>query len=247
MLRTIIIDDEKRGRSVLQQMLHKYCSGTVEIVAMAESADAGRKAIAECSPDLVFLDVEMPKESGLELLQSFGKIDFEVIFVTAHENYAIQAIKMSALDYLLKPVNLKELKDAVARAEEKIKAGKSPVAVESFLQTMKSAHSKIGLPTRIGVVFVQINDILRCESESNYTTIFLANGEKHTSAKTLKDFEQLLTEYNFIRIHQSHLVNALHIKQYLKGDGGTIILTDNSTVEVSRRHKEELMKRLLLV
>ncbi len=243
MIRTIIIDDETKGRQVLQQMLTKYCP-SIEIVSMASTAKEGRKAITEHHPDLVFLDVEMPHENGFEMLEHFQQIDFNIIFVTAHHHYAINAIRVSALDYLLKPVNLKELKAAVEKAESKTKNEAIADQMNVLLQNLKNVHPKIGLPTRNGLVFVQIEDIIRCESDSNYTTIHLTSREKYVAAKTLKEFDELLSKHEFIRIHQSHLINASHIKQYVRGDGGSVILSNGSSIEVSRRHKEQLLQRI---
>lgn len=243
MIRTIIIDDETKGRQVLQQMLTKYCPG-VKIVAMASSAKEGRQAIAEHHPDLVFLDVEMPHENGFEMLEHFGQIDFNIVFVTAHHHYAINAIRVSALDYLLKPVNLKELKAAVEKAESKRKNDTISIQMDALFHNLKNVHPKIGLPTRNGLVFVQIEAIIRCESDSNYTTIHVAGGEKYVAAKTLKEFDELLRKDGFIRVHQSHLVNSSHIKQYIRGDGGSVVLSDGSTIEVSRRHKEQLLQKI---
>ncbi len=245
MLRTIIIDDEPKGRSALEQLLKQFCPN-VTIIAIAESAEKGKRFIEEHKPDLVFLDVEMPFQNGFELLQSFPKIDFKVIFVTGHDHYAIKAIKFSALDYLLKPIDIKELKSAVEKAESTLRQKSSNEQFEVFFHSLKNVHGKIGVPTRNGLLFVEIQNIIRCEAESNYTTLFVTGGEKHVASKTLKEFEAMLTEFNFLRIHQSHLVNTQHIKQYIKGDGGSIILTDGSEVEVSRKHKDTLLKKMMM-
>ena len=243
MIRTIIIDDETKGRQVLQQMLTKYCPA-VEIVATANSAKDGRKAILEHKPDLVFLDVEMPHENGFEMLEHLDKVDFSVIFVTAHHHYAINAIRVSAVDYLLKPVNLSELKAAVEKAASRMKSETIANQMDVLFQNLKNVHPKIGIPTRNGLVFVKIEEILRCASDSNYTTIHLTSGEKYVAAKTLKEFDELLARHGFIRVHQSHLINSSHIKQYIRGDGGSVVLSDGSTVEVSRRHKEQLLQKI---
>lgn len=244
MLRTIIIDDEPKGRSALQQMLQKFCPA-VEVLETAESAEAGKKIIQQHKPDLVFLDVEMPFQDGFEMLQSMEKIDFKVIFCTGHNHYAIKAIRFSALDYLMKPIDIKELKAAVEKAEHSIRPKNSNEQFDVFFHNLKNVYGKIGVPTRNGLLFVEINNILRCESDSNYTRIYTLNGEKHIASKTLKEFEGLLTECNFVRIHQSHLVNLNHIKEYVKGDGGSVILVDGTEVEVSRKNKDVLLKRLM--
>jgi two-component system LytT family response regulator len=244
MLRTIIIDDEKKNRIVLQKMLEQHCQKEIEIVALCENALLGKDAIETYKPDLIFLDVEMPKQNGFEMLQSLKSLDFSVVFVTAHDHYAIKAIKFSALDFLLKPIDAKELKLAVEKAERNSQKAKSNEQFHILFHSLNSTHKKIALPTRNGLVVVNVSEILRCEAESNYTRIFLTNQELFLASKTLKDFEQLLEECNFVRIHQSHLVNFEHIKKYNKGDGGSVILTDGTEVEVSRRQKEVLLRKL---
>lgn len=187
MLRTVIIDDEPKGRKLLQQMVEKFCPD-LEVSALAASAEEGIRAIKEFKPDLVFLDVEMPGD-GFGMLNSLGTVDFTVIFVTGHQHYAIRAIKASALDYLLKPINPAELRAAVNRALTFRAKSQSGGAYEALIQGLKHLHTKVGIPTQKGLVFVESTEILRCEADSNYTRIFLKSGERHYAAKTLKEFE----------------------------------------------------------
>lgn len=246
-IRTVIIDDESNGRDILVALLEKFCP-SLDILGTAENADAGKEMIDSLKPQLVFLDINMPGKTGFELLQQFESIDFEVIFVTAHDNYALKAFKFSAIDYILKPIDLEDLKTAVKKAEEKLVfKGKPNERYNEFLNNIKNIQNpfdKLGLATRDGLIFIKISDIIRCESDVNYTWFYLEKGEKILASKTLKDFEEMLDEYNFYRIHKSHLINLAHLKRYIKGEGGSVIMSDNSEVEVSRRNKEGLMKRL---
>lgn len=244
---TIIIDDESNGRDILTALLEKFCP-SLEILGTADNAESGKKIIDQLKPQLVFLDINMPGQTGFDMLQQFDAIDFEVIFVTAHDNYALKAFKFSAIDYILKPIDLEDLKAAVKKAEEKLAFKEKPKErYNEFFNNIKNIQNpfdKLGLATRDGLIFIKISDIIRCESDVNYTWFYLEKGEKILASKTLKDFEEMLDEYNFYRIHKSHLVNLSHLKRYIKGEGGSVIMSDNSEVEVSRRNKEGLMKRL---
>lgn len=247
MIRAIIIDDERIGRETLQSLLKQYCPN-VSVVAQADSVDGGRRAIATHDPDLVFLDIEMPFGNGFELLDGIADARFEVIFTTAYDQYAIRAIRTAALDYLLKPIDRDELVSAVEKAEKKTGGARSlNLNLEVLLENLKHAtseHSKIALPTDDGLTLVGVNDIIRCEADGNYTRFFLQNREQLIVSKTLKDFETLLGEMNFLRVHHSHLVNIDHVKKYVRGEGGVVIMSDTAAVPVSRRKKEELIRRL---
>ncbi len=244
-IRAIIIDDEAGNRENLQRMLERHC-GNVQVLAVAASAIEGIDAISTHSPDLVFLDIEMPHANGFELLESLPRIDFEVIFVTAFDHYAIRAIKFCALDYLLKPIDLLELKVAVEKVSEKLQRARENESMEIFMQNRRNPQQvkKIALPTADKVDFVAVNEIVRCQGESNYTHIFLANGKKILVSRTLKEYEELLSEYNFLRVHQSHLVNVAEVKTYVKRDGGYIVMSDGAEVSVSKQKKEAVLTRL---
>jgi two-component system LytT family response regulator len=245
-LKAVIIDDEARSRKALQIALSDYCP-SVQIAAIAETPEDGIEAIIKHKPDIVFLDVQMPGMSGFDLLSHFPEIDFDVVFITAHDHYAIKAIRFSALDYLLKPIQIDELMAAVKKAEEKKNHRHTNWQYKSLYENMRSSHSasgSIAVPTGDGLLFIKTHDIIRCEAEGNYVLIHQAGKEKILITKTLGDIEAMLDPAAFCRVHNSHLVNLAHIKKYVKGDGGYVIMSDNSTVDVSRRKKEEFMQML---
>ena len=246
MIRAIIVEDEEKARSNLMQILSEYCSN-VEVVDAQDNVKSGVQAIQQHSPDLVFLDVHMQGETGFDLLEQIGSIDFEIIFTTAHNEYAVKAFKFSAIDYLLKPVDIDELINAVKKAGDKIKHDATKERYELVIENLKgqkSTFNKIALPTAEGLIFVQVAEIIRCESEDNYTHFFLKDGERILVSKTIKYFEELLTDQDFFRVHQSHLININHIKEYHKGEGGYAIMSDDSAVIVSRRKKEAFLTKL---
>ncbi len=247
MIRAIIIDDERIGRETLESLLSDCCPD-VAVVAQADSIEAGRAAITKHDPDLVFLDIEMPFGNGFELLEALPGARFEVIFTTAYDQYAIRAIRFSALDYLLKPIDRDELIAAVAKARKRLSGSRVlnqnlEVLLENLRHTA-SEHNKIALPTDDGLILVQVTQIIRCEADGNYTRFYLAGGEAMLVSKTLKEFETLLAEMNFLRIHHSHLVNVSHVRKYVRGEGGLVVMSDSTSVPVSRRKKDELIRRL---
>lgn len=243
MLRTIIIDDEQDSREALRLSLEKYCND-VELVAVCDNPQSGIEQIKSKKPDLVFLDVQMPHMSGFDVLHQFPKMNFEVIFVTAHNHYAIKAIKFSALDYLLKPVGIDELQAAIKRAHEKTKDDDNSVRYRSFFENIKNKEQGIGklsIPTLEGLLFIDFDEIIRCKAEDNYTEIFLKNKQKIVVSRTLGDIEEMLEGNSFFRVHQTHLINLKYLKKYIKGDGGQVVMNDGSTVDVARRKKEEFL------
>lgn len=246
MLKAVIIDDEARGRQTLLNLLQMHCP-QVEVVAQADSGANGIEVIKLHQPDLVFLDVEMPEMTGFEMLDKMPAHDFSVVFTTAHSEHAIKAIKFSAMDYLLKPIDADELMEAVERVEESL----SQRQEEQYTLLLKNKNGdkphfeKIALPTSEGYVFVPIKEILRCEASGSYTIFHLVNKDSILVCKNLKEYEELLNEGNFYRVHHSHLVNIDHIQRYLRGDGGQLVLTDGSVVEVSRRKKEAFLEHLM--
>ena len=240
MIKAIIIDDEHSGRQSLQQALGQYCPD-VEILQSCESPETGITAIRIQKPDLVFLDVQMPNLSGFDVLQKLSPIDFEVIFVTSYDQYAIKAIKFSAIDYLLKPVDVDDLIHAVQRARENLQKNGKQQRYQSVLHNINYASGKIeklAVPTLEGIDFFRTDDIIYCEADGSYTTLYMAGHQKQVISKNLKDFENLLTNSGFCRVHNSHLINMGHIQKYIKGDGGYVILTDNHHVDISRRRKD---------
>lgn len=247
MIRTIIIDDEKSSRETLSAFLKMYCP-EIDLIAEADSAEQGIELLNKHAPDLLFLDVELPLGSGFDLLEAIDHTDFDVIFTTAHDQYALQAIKVCALDYLLKPINLAELKSAISKItmdNRKTSGSQLSTFVENVGNINKQL-SKIVLPTIDGFEVVHVNNIVRCQADKNYTIFVLENKTKVMVSKTLKEYEEMLTDFDFIRVHQSHLVNASHVQRYIKGTGGYVKMSDDSIIEVSRRKKELLMQRFQL-
>lgn len=244
-IRAIIIEDEKSNRENLAKILAEYCR-QVEIVALCSSAVEGRKAITEHLPDLVFLDIEMPGGSGFSLLESIDTINFEVIFVTAFDHYGIKAVKFCALDYLLKPIDILELTRAVGKVENRLTEKSENLRMKTLLANRQSEtkNPKIALPLSDKIEFIEISSINRCEGEGNYTHIYLKTGENILASKTLKEFDELLTDHNFLRVHQSHLINLNEVKSYVKTDGGYIKMKDGSSVSISRQRREMVMETL---
>lgn len=242
-IKSIIVDDEKHGRENLAGLLKEYCR-EINIVGEAASVEEAIKLINECKPDLIFLDIEMPGKNGFELLEHFHQFDFEVIFVTAYDSYAIKAIRFSAADYILKPINYKELQNAVHKVAAIIRSKKENYRLRNLLDNIQQPqHAKIGLPTSDKVDFVDVNDIVYCKSEGSYTTIYLLDKQILVS-KNIGEFEDLLAEHSFLRVHKTFLVNLNHVAAYLKTDGGTLEMTGGAKIPISRRRKELVVNRL---
>lgn len=245
MIDVIIIDDEKHSREALSRLLAANCQD-IEVKAKCSNANEGEQAILEYKPDIIFLDIEMPESLGFDLINRLKEINFEIIFTTAFSQYAIQAIRFSALDYLLKPIIAEDLTEAVRRATNKINSLHQRQKIDVLINNIKYLNKdrKIALPTLGGLEFVTIGDIIRCESDNTYTIFYMANKTKIVVSKSIGEYEDLLMDYHFLRVHQSHLINLRYVKNYQKGEGGLIVMEDNSAVDVSRRRKEQLMARL---
>lgn len=244
-LKAIIVEDEEASRTTLNNYLIKYCKG-VNVVAMADSVKTGLAAIKEHNPDVVFLDIEMPYGNAFDLLEALDEISFEIIFVTAYRDYAIKALNMSAAYYILKPIDIDELVVAVEKIKEHKKEGEDVFHTKILMDNIKTnniQHKKIVLPQMDGFEVININEIIRAEANDNYTNFFLTNGKKYLVSKTLKYFDELLTEFDFIRTHKSHLVNLQYITKYIKGKGGQVRMIDDSYVDVSATRKNELLER----
>jgi two-component system LytT family response regulator len=241
-IRAIIIEDEQHNRENLLQMIAGHCPD-IEIVAVCSSAGEGRKNLLINHPDLIFLDIEMPGESGFSMLENLPQIDFEVIFVTAYDYYGIKAIKFSALDYLLKPVDANDLISAVEKAKEKILQKQENLRLRNMLANAHRSHTDkmLALSLSDKVEFIEVASIIRCESDGNYTTFYLKKGEKLLVSKTLKEYDELLSPYGFLRVHQSHLINLKEIKSFIKADGGYIKMKDGSSVSISRQRREMVL------
>lgn len=247
MIDAIIIDDETHCINHLTGLLATYCGSLIRLAGSANTVADGWRLILDTQPQLVFLDIQLQDETSFDLLNRFPVIDFEIIFITAHEKYAIRAFKFSAIDYLLKPVDPDDLRQAVARLEQKRSKEERAQRFETLIYNLKSGPGlprRISVPTVKGLEFLPVQEIIRCESHINYTSIFLTNGHKLTVARTLKEFEEMLSEHNFFRVHNSHLINLAWIKRYHRGKGGSVLMTDNTEIEVSTRRKEELLKKL---
>jgi len=233
----IIIDDEKDARDSLQTRINKYFN-EINVLACLPSAKDGIVAIKELKPDLVFLDIEMPKANGFTVLESFTNPDFEVIFITAHENYTLKAIKVNTLDYLLKPVDQEDLEKAIEKFKYKISKKKKEIKLFS---TNENQNHKLLIPCSYGFDFVNINDIIYCKADRNYTIINLINNQKKTISKSIKEFEKQLSEHHFIRIHQSFLINFRHINSYRKSKGGSVVMSNNDELSVSSAKKDDFL------
>ncbi|MBL0183487.1 MAG: response regulator transcription factor [Chitinophagaceae bacterium] len=245
MITAIIIDDEAKGRLALRQKLNSYCPN-VNILAEAVDGIEALAAIEKLHPQLIFLDIEMPKMNGFEMLNNIKEKKFQIIFTTAYDQYAIKAIKYAAFDYLLKPVDIEELKTAVSRADnsENQQTKKQIELLQQNMEHPKKQLNKLAIPTLEGLLFFDINDIIHLEANSNYTFIHFSGNPKITASKTLKEFEEILPESIFFRTHHSHLINLNYIKKYIKGDGGQIEMQDGTYIDVSRRKKEEFLKAI---
>ena len=246
MLTAIIIDDETNSRNALRQKITKHCNN-VMIIADCENGEEGIEKIETQKPDIIFLDIEMPRMNGFTMLQQIKNKNFEVIFITAYDHYAIKAIKFSALDYLLKPVEVEDLKAAVEKVTQKRKQMDGNKRVELLVQNFleeKTAHQRIAISSMEGLQFVTTNDIIYLEANSNYTSFYLADNRKITATKTLKDFEEILPASMFIRIHHSYIINKNGIEKYIKGEGGQVVMKNGVTLDVARRKKEEFMKAI---
>lgn len=247
MIKAIVIDDEELGRSVLKNLIQKYCP-EISVVGEASNIKEAKKVISETNPSLVFLDIEMPGGSGFDLLEQLKGSDFSVIFTTAYNQYAVKAFRYSAADYLLKPINIDELLIAVKKVMNPISKKTMQSSMDHLMDSYNnqgvSKNNKLALPTQEGLVFIDINDIVRCEADGKYTHCYILGGKKLYSTRSLKDFEEQLTPRGFCRIHHAHLVNLNHIKNYVKGEGGQVLMVNGDSVIVSKRKKEEFLNRL---
>ena len=237
----VIIDDENNNVDNLRTLLNRHCP-EVAVVGTASSAEEGKTLLLSLKPGLLFLDIQMPGKTGFDLLRDLNEFDFEVIFVTAYDKFAIQAMKFSAVDYLLKPINIAELQAAVARAEKRYRLKTQNNHLENLIRLIQSQQNKdehrIGLTTLKETRFVKTSEIVRCESSNNYSTFYLNGGEQILVSKPIYEYEELLGGYGFIRCHQSHIVNKAFIKSWIKEYGGSLLLFDGTDIPVSRNKKD---------
>ena len=245
MIKAIIIDDEMHCRKTLSMLLKEYCPN-VHVLEQCEDAQTGIQAIRRFSPDLVFLDIEMPHMNGFEMLEQFPEIPFAVVFTTGYDQYAIKAFRFSALDYLLKPIDHEELKKAIDKISLHIQT-LLPQQLEILLQRLQhqpTSISKVAVPTMEGLQMISVDSIISCASDRNYTVLMLKDKQKIVVSRILKDIEEMLEDYAFLRVHHSYIVNLNEINKYIKGEGGYLIMNDGSSIDVSRSRKEILLKKL---
>ncbi len=246
MINALIVDDEIKGRLFLRQLVDKFIP-QVKIVGEAANASEAREAIASTQPQLVFLDIEMPGKSGIELLKEIPEINFEVIFVTAFNKYAVEAFKLGAVDYLLKPVSPSDLTRAIERVAAHLQIHEQQKKkLEVLKQQFGQPFSKITVPTASGFEFIDFADITYLHSDGNYTHIKQKDGKAILATRLLGEFEEILEPYNFFRIHKSYIINLTHIKKYTKGEGGVVMMSDGSEIDVARRIKDAFLKKVQL-
>ncbi len=247
MIRSIIIDDERLSRLTLRKLLEMYCPA-VEVIGEAENTSEASALVKALKPDLIFLDVAMPQKNGIDFLQEQEEINFEVIFVTAHDKYVLQAIRFAAVDYLQKPVSENLLVTAVSNAGKRIQQRANFQQVETFLHNIKQQTGQqsmqLCIPSIKGFQVVELNDIVYCEAENTYTYIHFKDGKKMLASRPLMDYELMLQDSLFFRTHKSFLVNMKHIKEYQKGEGGFVIMSNGKQLEVSRRKKETFLAKM---
>jgi two-component system, LytTR family, response regulator len=244
MLNVVIIEDEAHGQETLKNLLKDYCEN-IEIAGIAGSVKEGIKAIEAIKPDLIFLDIELHTGTGFEILENVNRYDFEVIFTTAYENYAIKAIKFSAIDYLLKPIDITELREAVDKVRKRREQSLDNHKLLNFLKNLQGQNDSqkiITLATSEGMEFIPVADIIKLEANGSYTTFYLKQGRSLLVSKNLKEYENLLSEHGFFRVHHSCMINLNQVERYVKSEGGSIILKDGSQADISQKKKEKFLE-----
>lgn len=244
MITALLVDDEKNCTDVLHWQLETYCP-EVKVLCECNTPEEAFQKIRELKPDLVFMDIEMPRMNAFELLNALQPVTFEIIFTTAYNHFAVLAFKEKAIDYLIKPIEKTDLVNAVEKVINKKVSMHSAEKMEQLLSMFREqlkVSRKIALPTNEGISFIQVDEIIRVQSDNNYSFVFLRNGEKVCISKTLKQIEESLTGQPFFRVHQSHLVNLNHIEKFIKDGGGYLVMSDKSTITVARQRKEAFME-----
>lgn len=249
-MKAVIVDDEMDGIHTLQKMLALHCP-QVKVINSFFNAATAAKEISAAQPDLLFLDIQMPGKTGLELLAELPERNFEVIFVTAYNEYMLQALQFSAVDYLLKPVDEDRLIEAVERAEQRLKEGRKEKQSDALLYNIEKAgkpmEMRLCLPTFKGFLIVKLEEIIYCEAERSYTIFHLSDGKTLTVSKPLLDYDNMLKDAGFFRVHKSFLINLIHVREYHRGEGGFVIMNNKAEIEVSRRKKELFLEQVKLV
>jgi len=246
LLKAILVDDEVSSLQNLQQKIVEFCPG-IKVVATVQKPEEAIFLIRHHNPDVIFLDIEMPRMSGFRVLEELQDVQAEIIFTTAYNHYAIDAIRISAFDYLVKPISVEDLQNAVNRlvvqhdrqTQEKLNV------LRRSLQESKSQEDRIAIPTSEGMEFINIKNIVRIESSSNYSKLYLLNGQTILVTRLLKDFEEMLLPYRFYRVHHSHLINLTYIKKYIRGEGGQVVMQNGDMIDVARRKKDEFLKLIV--
>lgn len=245
-IRAVLVDDEYQARSLLGKLIEDNFSG-IEIIGQATDVQSAFEAIQSLKPDLVFLDIQMRNETGFDLLLRFSNIRFDVIFITAYHEYALKAFRFNAIDYLLKPILLTELNEAIEKVKRKGLSAQH-VSIEQLIRLQESISNpqripeKITVPTSNGFILLSLTDILYCEAQNNYTQFHLSNGQIITSSYTLKQYHEMLTNYDFFRANRSFLINLTHVKMYKRNDGGLIVMDNGIEVELSHQQKESFLQ-----
>jgi len=241
----LIVEDESHQQLRLTELLQGHPE--FRIAGIASTVDEAKKMLQVSMPELVFLDVLLPPQTSFDLLNSLSSIPFSIIFTTSFEEYAVKAFRLSAVDYLLKPVSSEDLQSALVKFKEKKKAADTSAHIRLLLDNLEGKReipTKVALPTLTGFIFVPVKEIIRCASDNTYTTFFLVDKRKIVVSKTLKECEQLLSDYKFVRVHNSHVINIDYVSEYIRGEGGIAKMSDGSQVDVSRRRKEEFLRHL---
>jgi len=243
LLKAILVDDELSSLQNLQQKITEFCP-EIKILATPNKPEEALFLLRHYKPDVVFLDIEMPRMNGFRMLEELQEIDADIIFTTAYNHYAIDAIRISAFDYLMKPISVEDLQNAVARLMTKHRRQTSEKlsVLKKSLQENRSQEDRIAIPTSEGMEFINIKNIVRIESSSNYSKLHLLSGQTLLVTRLLKDFEEMLLPYRFYRVHHSHVINLTYIKKYIRGEGGQIVMQNGDVIDVARRKKEEFLK-----
>jgi two-component system LytT family response regulator len=244
MITALLVDDDKHLRTGLKALLDRYTDDIV-IVGEAESVKTGIIAIEKLRPQVIFLDIHLSDGTGFDILEKVGKINAHIVFITAHEEYAVKAFRFSALDFLLKPVDFEELQTTILKIKDATGKTNSFEHIDLLLENIRKKvdnYKRIALSTSDGIHLFDVSDIIRCEAKVNYTQFFIKNHKPVLISRTLKEYEELLTEHGFERIHQSHLINLSYLKSYIKNDGGYVVMADNTNIPIAQSKKEKLQE-----
>ncbi|MEK8180303.1 LytTR family DNA-binding domain-containing protein [Flavobacterium buctense] len=252
MITALLIDDDSNLRNGMKSLLARYAP-EIRIIGEAESVETGTALLLQNPPQVLFLDIHLGDGSGFDLLEEVnkkGKLNSQIVFITAHEQYAIKAFRFSALDFLLKPVDPEELEKVIGKLKNIIDKNDNVAHIDLLLENIRKKvdnFKRIALSNSDGIHLFEVSDIIRCESEDNYTKFYIKNSKPILISKTLKEYEELLTEHGFERIHQSHLINLVYLKSYIKKDGGYVVMADNAHLPISQRKKERLQELLKML